>query len=499
VIPRRVLDTLRERWLPLVLLMAVAAVVAASLSGGARSTFQAEGQLLLSQETAEDQLGTGFLDRIDSDRFVANQIEVLESQPVVDAAESAGAAPGAVATLDVSQVADSDVVRVAATATSPEEATAAVEAVMTAYLELAASTAREDAEVRAAELERQLLTLSERIGDAGARAADPATTAVEQAVLQAQLEADTASYAELSAQRALLLTTAGLASAGPRVVEPADAAEPTARTSVVGAAVAGALAMGGLAVGGLLVRERVRNPVTGARQVEALDLDVRVLGELPESTGLDDGSPLPVQARDPDGAFGGAVRMLRRRVDLAWGLKPGTAVLVTSAGRGEGRTSVVANLGTACARAGVPTVVVDADLRRSGLGAVLGLHDDHGGLAAVAVGAVAPYEAAVPTAVDGLRAIGTGEPAAEPVELLATERATTAFHDAATDEVALVDGPPMQEGEGTELIAAVVDGVLVVVECGATTVRDLEVTVEALRAVTSVPIGVVLNRVAAVR
>jgi Mrp family chromosome partitioning ATPase len=54
----------------------------------------------------------------------------------------------------------------------------------------------------------------------------------------------------------------------------------------------------------------------------------------------------------------------------------------------------------------------------------------------------------------------------------------------------------VRDGEGTELIAAAVDDVLLVVQVGTTTVRELEVAVEALRAVTSVPIGVVLNRVA---
>jgi Mrp family chromosome partitioning ATPase len=495
VIPGRVLDTLRTKWLVLVLLMAVAAVVAAALAGSASNTFRAQGRLLLSQQTAEDQLGAGVPDRIDSDRFVANQVEVLESRSVAEAALEAGAPPAALATLDAEQVADSDVVRVTATGPDADAAQAVVEAAMAAYVQLASTAARQDAERQAAELERQLLAVSERLGEAGARLAETSTPAVERAVLEAQLNADTGTYAELSAQRALLLATAGLEGAGPRVVEAADA-DPVERSSPLGAAVAGALAMGGLAVGGLLVRERVRNPVTDARQVEGLDLDVRVLGELPEVAGLDDGSPLPAQARHPDGPFGGAVRMLRRRVDLAWGLKPGTAVLVTSAGRGDGRTTVVANLGTACARAGVPTVVVDADLRRSGLSAALGVQDEEGGLAAVATGALAPFEAALPTAVDGLRAIGAGEPTSDPVEVLSTERATTAFHDAAADEVALVDGPPVRDGEGTELIAAAVDDVLLVVQVGTTTVRELEVAVEALRAVTSVPIGVVLNRVA---
>jgi capsular exopolysaccharide synthesis family protein len=495
MITSNVVRLLRQHAVVLLLLVMLAAGVAGAQAGRRTSSFRAEGQLLLAQVDANDQLGAATPERIDADRYVANEIEVLESQPVVDAALAAGASASALGSLEVAQVGESDVVRIATTAPTAEQAEVAVEAVIGGYLELSRAAAQRAAERQATELDRRLLAVAERLGAAGARVADPATGPTERAVLEAQRDADAGTYADLSAERQRLLARVGLAGGGAEVVEPPGRAEPVAAPGAFAAAAGAAFAMATVAVGALVVREKVHDRITGRAQVESLDLGVRVFGELPEVHGLDDGSPTPMQDRSPDGAFGGAVRMLRRAIDMAWELKPNTAVLVTSPGRFEGRTSVVANLGTAYARAGVATLVVDADLRRPGLSALLDLPVESGGLTAVLEGRVSAYEATVETRVHGMRALPAGPAPPDPLELLASERATTAHHDAADDEIVIVDGPALQETEGAGLIASSADAVLVVVRVGHTSVPALEAAVEELRQLTAAPIGIVLNRV----
>jgi capsular exopolysaccharide synthesis family protein len=168
---------------------------------------------------------------------------------------------------------------------------------------------------------------------------------------------------------------------------------------------------------------------------------------------------------------------------------------VASPARQDGRTTVAANLAAAFARSGTAALVVDGDLRRGGLSAAMDLPVHHVGLTSVLDGADEPWQATVETQVTGLRAISAGPVIGDPIELLGTERAVTACRDAADDEVVVVDSPPLLDEPDARLLAISADAVLLVVRAGTTSVRDLEAAVQAVREVTTAPIGIVLNAV----
>ncbi|MFA4929223.1 MAG: CpsD/CapB family tyrosine-protein kinase [Patulibacter sp.] len=118
-----------------------------------------------------------------------------------------------------------------------------------------------------------------------------------------------------------------------------------------------------------------------------------------------------------------AFRMLRAALTL--GGEAADVVVVSSAAPGEGKTTVAAGLGRAIARAGRPVVVVEADLRRPGLVAALGLSVSPApkrGLTAAIVGGV-PVEELLIEVEPGLHLLPAGELPPNAPELLGSDDA----------------------------------------------------------------------------
>jgi hypothetical protein len=125
------------------------------------------------------------------------------------------------------------------------------------------------------------------------------------------------------------------------------------------ALVAGLLAGLGIA----LAREQFDDKIRSAAEVSELGR-VEVLAELPLS---DLGHGSATIADKPFGELAEAVRELRTALRFLSVKRPIRTVLVTSAGAGEGKSFVAANLAAAWAISGIRTILVSSDLRRPSL------------------------------------------------------------------------------------------------------------------------------------
>jgi protein-tyrosine kinase len=174
--------------------------------------------------------------------------------------------------------------------------------------------------------------------------------------------------------------------------------------------------------------------------------------------------------------------------------RPGGRVLaVTSTRPGNGKTYITANLAAALSRIH-PTVLIDLDLRRPtlasrlGLSPVLGVDDYLAGDASWED--VRTQIAAVDLSVFGVR-----QPRQNSATLLANERLggmLDALRTLPEAPICIVDTPPILVLDDIMLISQSVDGVLMVIEEGATRGEDLA---EALRILSPTPIvGSVLNK-----
>jgi tyrosine-protein kinase len=227
---------------------------------------------------------------------------------------------------------------------------------------------------------------------------------------------------------------------------------------------------------------------------EALDTRVRSAEEISDHVGLPLLARLPEPAKrlrsrhelvmlaEPTGSQAEAFRMLRTNVEFA-NLELGArTIMVTSALEGEGKSTSIANLAVACARAGKRVVLVDLDLRRPFLDRFFGL-EHHRGLTDVALGHVELDDAiaSIPLTDKGLaawnRANGNGRASVEGLldvlvsgplppdagEFVSSEAVAEILqHLRKQYELVLVDSPPLLHvGDGMAL-AAKVEGLLLV-------------------------------------
>jgi capsular exopolysaccharide synthesis family protein len=161
------------------------------------------------------------------------------------------------------------------------------------------------------------------------------------------------------------------------------------------------------------------------------------------------------------------------------GLSRGVLVLA-SAVRGDGRSTVVCNLAEAMAAGGDRVLVVDADMRRPALGDRLGT-DDGRGLTDVLVGGCSLSQA-IESPTGSFDVLFAGRVPANPSELAGSQQLADVLGELRQRyDVVLLDSPPLLEvTDGAEL-AAHADGTIVVSRFGRTTYSQVGGAVEALR------------------
>lgn len=178
-------------------------------------------------------------------------------------------------------------------------------------------------------------------------------------------------------------------------------------------------------------------------------------------------------------------RSIRTHLQLAAGEGKVGAVLVTSAGPGEGKSTTISNLAFAFAQAGKKTLLVCANMRRPSLHKTFGLSRECG-LSDILVGEVA-WRAALKDHCDiaiGERAdeglatavgaanlffIACGGKTIQPAEWLSLPmfEATVREWEAEFD-IVLIDGPPILPVPDSIIISSVVRQVVLVYRAGAT-------------------------------
>jgi succinoglycan biosynthesis transport protein ExoP len=232
---------------------------------------------------------------------------------------------------------------------------------------------------------------------------------------------------------------------------------------------------------------RVRNDAVASATTSA-----PVLGRIAEHP---DQEVSPITLGDPPSAAAEGYHGLRANLRALSAEHDLRSFVVSSAVPAEGKTEVVANLGVVLAQAGERVVVVDANLRSPGLGELLGVQSSIG--LTDLLEARRPIELALrrhPTAP--LEILTSGSRPPNPSELLGSEafdRVLTAL--TGWFDFVIVDTPALLPVADAAVLARCVSGVILVARSASTTADDLRSARQALRAVDSRVLGVVMNRV----
>ena len=276
-------------------------------------------------------------------------------------------------------------------------------------------------------------------------------------------------------------------------VQPTNPSSPSLRRTAMLALLAG-LAMGLAAV---YVLDTLDDRFRSVEELQA-QVGVPVMAIVQE---LPDRHAIGVEAlqlvAEPDALESEAFRTLR--TSLALTHDQSRRIVVTSAEPGDGKSTILANMAVACANSGKRVLLLDADMRRPGLSAMLGIRGGDGLSSVIRsqqpIGEIADRSIR-PTPVSGLEVLPAGPRPMNPTELLGGQRFADllAWAESRYDCI-LIDSPPTLAASDTAVVGQLVDGVLMVVQPHKNQRRTVLRAAETFAMLKIPLIGLVANRV----
>jgi capsular exopolysaccharide synthesis family protein len=203
-------------------------------------------------------------------------------------------------------------------------------------------------------------------------------------------------------------------------------------------------------------------------------------------------SPLVMEG-EPFSARAEAFRHLRTNLQFVDVDHPVRTMVITSAVPEEGKSTTAVNLAIAFAEAGKRTLLIEGDLRRPRVAEYLGLERAIG-LSNVLAGLVEVDEVIQEWGRHGLKVLPSGFVPPNPSEMLgsrnmAVQLGLLRFRF----DVIIIDAPPLLPVTDAAIIAANVDGAVLVTRSGKTPQARVQTALASLRAVDSRVLGCVLN------
>jgi capsular exopolysaccharide synthesis family protein len=191
--------------------------------------------------------------------------------------------------------------------------------------------------------------------------------------------------------------------------------------------------------------------------------------------------------------FSEAYRVLRTALDHAWPQPEARVLAVVSTAPREGKTTCAVNLALALAAREEEALLVDADLRQPRAHDVLAVRRAPG-LTDVLAGRLEPGQAVQALAGSRLRVIASGPAAATPAEALKPAALRALLADVrGRFRWVVVDTSPLMAVADASTLAALCDGVVVVVAADRTPWTAAAQTIDRLGQIGCRVLGVVLN------
>lgn len=248
----------------------------------------------------------------------------------------------------------------------------------------------------------------------------------------------------------------------------------------------------GLVLGVLLalLLEYLDDTLKNAEDVEKR-LGLAVLGIIPK---LKEAQSLDAAMADVRSAFAEAYRSVRTALQFATASGVPRSLLITSASPSEGKTTAAVTIARNFSQIGKRVLLIDSDMRKPSMHKKMGI-DNTTGLSNYLASAAMLAEVIRDTDHPGLHVITTGPLPPNPAELLHDDnmRRLLAYGLEHYDQV-IIDGPPVMGLADAPILSSNVEGVLLVIEAGAT--RKLLATnaVKRLLAARARLVGVLINK-----
>ena len=166
---------------------------------------------------------------------------------------------------------------------------------------------------------------------------------------------------------------------------------------------------------------------------------------------------------DPKAVGSEAFRTLRTNLQFTSPDRDLKSILLTSAGPGEGKSTMAANLAIAWSQLGTRVVLVGCDLRKPVLHEMFHI-DNSPGLSTVLAGAASLNDAVIQSKIPNLDIIPAGPIPPNPVELLQSKTMISIIKKLEEDyDMLILDGTPVIAVTDAAVMANQVDGIVLVV------------------------------------
>jgi capsular exopolysaccharide synthesis family protein len=270
---------------------------------------------------------------------------------------------------------------------------------------------------------------------------------------------------------------------------PLEPSSPNRRTNLLLGLVGGLMLGIGLAFFFEYVDARIKSP----EEIKG-HLGLPCLGIVP-AIRLEPGQSDPLLSSATPHVFVEAIKSVRTNLLFSSAEETAKAVVVTSTGPGEGKTVVAVNLAIALAQAGQRVLLMDCDMRRPRVHALIGSAQEPG-LSNVMVGNAKATEAVQKTSVPNLWVLPSGKHPPNPAELLGSKRFREFMKNLSEHfDWIVLDSPPVMAVTDAVVVSHFAHGVVYVVGAEMTTRQAAKQALDQLEATKVAFFGAVLNKV----
>jgi len=321
--------------------------------------------------------------------------------------------------------------------------------------------------------------------------------ATEYAILEARLEQSKKSCEVLDSRIKNLNVSEDVGALNIIPVEsasPAEFASSPQRAKIVSVGLVLGLVFG---FGFGTLRELMDYRLRGSDEVSAV-LGVPVIGLVPSMNGSGRQSASSCGQKvhfSPKSTIAEAYRSIRTAVFFGVPKTEAKTILVTSPAAGDGKTTLVSNIGIAMAQAGQNTLIIDADFRKPMQHNIFGFDNEvDSGLSSVLSGQLSIGSAIRRCETTGLSVLTSGPDAANPSELLNSQAFSGLLQKLSGhyDRI-LIDSPPVTPVADSQILSAICDVTILVLRADKST-RKLGLQArDALLGVGGRLFGVVVN------
>jgi non-specific protein-tyrosine kinase len=435
--------------------------------------------------------------------ILQTELQVIESEPVRAEVRKRlnGVAPPATARA----IGQTSVIEVAVESTVPQSAVVATKAYVDSFIEYdrkqaldSLTAASTEVQTKIADLQKEIDALTARLGEIPpCVGVNPPPSCTQRQNVQQDRDAALTQQAPLKQRLNQLQVDASFANGGPQLISsPVVPTTPVRPRPVRNAGLGLGLGLV-LAIALAFMLEHLDASIKSKEDLERAARDLPVLGLIPAvAVWKDKGETRVVSLSEPSSPSAEAYRALRTSINFVSMDQSIRVLQVTSPSASDGKTTTVANLAIALARAGQQVVAVSCDLRRPRLHQFFGL-DNTVGFTSVLLGE-APLASALADVPNEprLKLLPSGPIPPNPSELLSSRRVKAVLAAiTAQADIVVIDSAPVLPVTDATVLSSAVDGVLVVATAGTTTSKEIARTVELLRQVDARLVGTVLNNV----